>query len=148
MPKLDELFARHRLRCTSQRECIYRALASTNTHPSADELYVLVKRKQPGIALATVYNALEAFTRRGLARRFTDPSGHSSVARYDADTHDHVHFVDQDGRVRDVPGDLGTQVQQALPREVVDELERRMGVQLDRVNIELIGRATGSGGAC
>lgn len=148
MPQLVELFARHRLRCTRQRESIYLALAGTSSHPSAEELYDIVKRRQPRISLATVYNTLEAFTRRGLARRFSDPTGKSTVSRYDADTFDHVHFVDEDGRVRDVPMDLAEQIIRALPRETLDALEQRMGVQLDRVNIEIIGRATGSGGAC
>jgi Fe2+ or Zn2+ uptake regulation protein len=151
MTATRDLFARHALRCTRQREAIYHALASTDTHPTAEELFVLVRRADPSVSLATVYNTLEAFVRRGLARRLTgvpgERPGGAAPARYDADTRDHIHFVAADGRVRDVPSDLSRRLVECLPPDLVDELERRMGVRVDRVRIELAGRST-PGSAC
>jgi Fe2+ or Zn2+ uptake regulation protein len=151
MNALRELFARHALRCTRQREAIYHALASTDSHPTAEELFVLVRRADPSVSLATVYNTLEVFVRRGLARRLTgvpgERAGAAAPARYDADTRDHIHFVAADGRVRDVPPDLSHRLAESLPPDLIDELERRMGVRVDRVRIELAGRTT-PGSAC
>lgn len=153
MEDLRQHFARHGLRFTAQREEVYRALAATKSHPTAEELHALVRARRPGVSLATVYNALDAFTRRGLARRFAglpDSTGSErggAPARFDADTSDHVHFVGDDGRVRDVPSDLGERILAALPAHVLEDIERRMGVSVDRVSVEFAGRAVG-GGRC
>lgn len=145
------LFARHGLRCTPQREEVYRALASTKAHPTAEELLIMVRSKQPGISLATVYNALDAFARRGLCRKFVvageaGRSG-SDAARFDADVHDHVHLLTDDGRVRDVPADVGVRVLGSLPPDLIEEVERRLGVRIDGVRVEFVGRPV-DGGRC
>ncbi|MGQ0627324.1 MAG: Fur family transcriptional regulator [Phycisphaerales bacterium] len=140
------LFARHGLRCTVQREAIYRALAATKSHPTAEELFSTVRERCGGLSLATVYNTLDALARRGLCRRIADPSGGTS-ARFDADTSAHVHFVADDGAIRDVPPDLGDTLVGGLPPSVIELLEQRMGIRVDQVRIELIGRSV-DGGRC
>ncbi|MFN0012428.1 MAG: Fur family transcriptional regulator [Phycisphaerales bacterium] len=147
MDDLPSLFARHGLRRTPQREVIYRALASTKSHPTAEELFAVVSRKRPGTSLATVYNTLDAFSRRGLCRRFNAPTEADGPARFDADTSEHVHVITDDARVRDVPADLGAKIAAALPPELVEAVEERMGVRVDRVRIELRGSNIG-GGRC
>lgn len=144
MSDLKALFQRHGLRCTTQRAEIYRALAATKAHPTADELFQAVRLRRPGLSLATVYNTLDALARRGLCRKFTDLEG--GQARWDADTTEHVHFVSEDGRVRDVPPEMGTSLSAALPATLIDEIERRMGVRVDRVRIELLGENLGRSG--
>ena len=138
------IFARHGLRFTVQREAVYRALASTKNHPTAEELFGEVRKKQASISLATIYNTLDVLTRRGMARKFTDPAG--NVTRFDADTAPHSHVMTEDGRIRDIPPDLGTQLRDSIPPAVLDALERRMGVRIDSVRIELHGTTTG--GVC
>ena len=71
---LRELFRAHGLRCTRQRERIYEALASSTSHPTAEELHLAVRDADGGLSLATVYNTLEAFTERGLCRRVPSAS--------------------------------------------------------------------------
>lgn len=160
MMDVRALFDRRGLRCTRQRERIYRALAATTAHPTAEELHRIVQRAGARISIATVYNTLEAFTRRGLARRFSPMPGDAPSAaergggaglgacRYDADTSEHAHFVGEDGRIRDLPGDLDRRLMDELPRDLIDEIERRMGVQVERVSVKLVGRQTGRGSAC
>ena len=87
-------------RYTAQRAAAFQALHSTESHPTADEIFLSVRREIPDISLATVYKALEAFVSCGLARKLTYGEG---PARYDhrTDAHDHVRCTSC-GVVRDV----------------------------------------------
>lgn len=146
MERLDAIFARHGLRLTRPRAAIYHALASTKSHPTADELFTAARAAVPGLSLATVYNTLEVLCRRGLARKIVGLSAHDAAARYDADLSRHVHFVTDGGEVRDVPADLSERLLHSLPPELVDELEQRLGVRVDGVSIELSGQRLGGKG--
>ncbi len=130
-----EILRSSNLRCTRQRELVYQSLASTHSHPTAEELYDLVRRHEAGMSLATVYNTLEAFVRTGLAQRIPCPSG---ATRYDADMRDHVHLATSDGRVMDVPQDLGARLIHALGPELRTELETRLGLSMARVSLNLV----------
>ncbi len=93
-------------RMTPQRAAVYAYLRSVHHHPTAEEVYLAVKRRLPRVSLATVYNALEVLVRSGLAAKLA--YGDAS-ARYDSrtDPHSHVRCVDC-GRVEDleaVPGE-------------------------------------------
>ncbi len=85
---------------TPQREAVYDYLRSVRHHPTAEEVYLAVKRRLPRVSLATVYNALEMLVRSGLATRLA--YGDAS-ARYDCrtDIHSHLRCVDC-GRVEDL----------------------------------------------
>jgi Fe2+ or Zn2+ uptake regulation protein len=125
----------HGLRCTRQREAVYAALAATKSHPTAEELHQSIAFE--GLSLATVYNTLEALTAAGLARRMPCPSG-SGAARYDAQTHEHVHVALCDGRLVDLPPDLSDRMLSGLPRNVLDEIERRLGVRVGGVSVQVV----------
>ena len=133
------LFEQHGLRCTRQREVLYEALAATKCHPTADELFQTVKSGDASLSLATVYNTLEAFTEVGLARRIPCPVG-TGPSRFDADTTDHVHLALADGQVRDVPHDLSRQLLSGIPASVVADLERRMGVRVAGLTVQVVAR--------
>ena len=53
---------------TPQRVAVYRALLQAEDHPSPEELYRRVRRRMPSLSLATIYKALDALTRLGVAR--------------------------------------------------------------------------------
>lgn len=91
-------------RCTEQRAAVFRFLASTDMHPSADEVFMAVRRDLPGISLATVYKSLETLVGCGLAVKLTYGDG---SARYDGrtDPHHHARCV-VCGRVVDIGGGL------------------------------------------
>ncbi len=137
MAGIRELFERHALRCTRQREQIYEALACTKSHPTADELFQAVRASEPGLSLATIYNTLDAFTECGLVRRLPCPSG-SGPCRYDADVSDHVHMALRDGRLVDLPHDLSGQLLASVPAGVLKELERRFGVHVAGLNMQVL----------
>lgn len=137
------LFDRHNLRCTRQREVLYEALAATKTHPTADELFQSVKAKDESLSLATVYNTLEAFSEVGLVRRIPCAVG-SGPCRFDADTTDHVHLATPDGRIQDVPDDLSRDLLAAIPAAAVADLERRMGVTVSGLTVQVTARPSQS----
>lgn len=75
-------------RFTEQRAAVFRFLRSTESHPTADEVFLRVRADVPGISLATVYKSLETLVGCGLAAKLTYVDG---SARYDGRTDDHHH---------------------------------------------------------
>lgn len=91
-------------RFTEQRAAVYRYLAGTDIHPTADEVFSAVRQSLPGISLATVYKSLETLVGCGLAVKLTYADQSS---RYDGrtDPHHHAHCLSC-GRVTDLAGDI------------------------------------------
>jgi Fe2+ or Zn2+ uptake regulation protein len=83
-------FRRHHVRLTPQRAAIYSALAGTASHPTADDLYRVVKRRHPMISRNTVYYTLGVLQRNGLVREVH--IGHEG-ARFDANMALHHHLI-------------------------------------------------------
>ena len=138
---IRDLLGNHGLRCTPQREFIFAALTASKVHPTAEELHNAVSRVNDSgsISLATVYNALDAFTRHGLARRIAPTCGGSAAAfRYDADISNHAHAVMSDGSMHDLPEDLSRRVLSHIPRELIEEVERRMNMRVRRLGVEFV----------
>lgn len=85
---------------TPQKLEIFRILASSCSHPQAQEIYQEVKKTFPNISLATVYKNLIRFQELGLIIEIP-LSGTSN--RYDAKLDTHSHVVDTTaGRVYDL----------------------------------------------
>lgn len=129
-------FERLGLRCTRQRMDIYEALRACCSHPTAEELFSVVRREQPGLSLATVYNTLEVLCSNGLCRKVASSD---SVSRYDADMRDHVHVTTPEGGVHDVPEDLGDRILGSIPQPLLDQIAQRLGMDIRGVRIDLLG---------
>ncbi|MHC4416101.1 MAG: Fur family transcriptional regulator [Planctomycetota bacterium] len=138
MATTRDLFAGHNLRCTSQRLALYEALCRRNDHPTAERLYRTAKPCTGQLSLATVYNTLEALCKAGLARKLPTNNG---SCRYEADLREHLHvcFCDSD-EIRDVPSELGDKLIAYLRGSVIAEIEHRLGVKVDGLNIQLSAR--------
>jgi len=134
-----ELFERHNLRCTCQRAALFEALVQCTCHPTAEELYNMVRPQTERLSLATVYNTLETLCQAGLARKLPTTNG---CCRYDADlsTHYHVRFPDT-GEIRDVPADLSRKIRESVPNHVLAEVESTLGITIDEIHIQLTARA-------
>ena len=88
-------------RMTRQRQLILEQLRSMKTHPTADEIYTLVRAKLPRISLGTVYRNLQLLTGQGVIRSIPSSSGQT---RYDGDMGDHFHIRCRTcGKVVDLP---------------------------------------------
>jgi Fe2+ or Zn2+ uptake regulation protein len=131
-----ELFAQHNLRCTRQRVAVYEALCECKCHPTAEQLFQLVKPRTDKLSLATVYNALEALCTAELVRRMPTTNG---SCRYDADTSEHLHVrFPSTAEIEDVPRDLGSKLTEQLPQDVIEEIEAAMGIKIDAVSVQLL----------
>ena len=92
--------SRTKLRMTRQRRAILEALARVRTHPTAEEVYRMVRRRLPRISLGTVYRNLELLSERRLIGKL-DAGG--SRRRFDAEVREHYHVRCLGcGRVEDV----------------------------------------------
>jgi Fe2+ or Zn2+ uptake regulation protein len=54
---------------TRQRRVVLDEVQQAHSHPTAGEVYELVRRRLPRISLATVYRSLEALAGQGLLRK-------------------------------------------------------------------------------
>ena len=139
-----EMLREHGLRATRQREDVYLALAAKKCHMSADEIFDAVggaagnASSEPSMSLATVYNTLEALASAGLCRKLPSVCGASP---YDADVSEHAHLVTVDGQVMDVPMDLSEKLMGSIDPAILREVEKRLGVKVDGLSLELRGAA-------
>jgi len=130
-------FSRRNLRCTKQRVEVYQALAACRCHPTAEQLHRMLSEGSPGTSLATVYNTLEVLCEAGLCRRIPTTAG----ARYDADLSPHFHLVTTDGRLVDVPPEVGDDLLAELPERLRERVEARLGVTIARIEVQLFAKA-------
>ena len=72
-----------------KRNAILAGLRESKAHPSAEELFTILKPQIPDLSLGTVYRNLSLFKQQGLAVSVATVSG---VERFDANTEPHVHF--------------------------------------------------------
>lgn len=117
-----EKFRRSGYTLTSQRRAVLDALKEFKGHPSAEELYLAVKKKNPKVALGTVYQALSVLEEIGLigAKRWSE-----SPVRYDLNTEPHHDIrCTRCGAVEEILGlDLGDvqgAVRENTPYEVTE----------------------------
>ncbi len=137
--ELQQTFCEHGLRCTRQRRAIYNALSKSCCHPTADELFQMVKKLDDGMSLATVYNTLEAFCCAGLAYKIAGCGGNGST-RYDTGGDDHLHLrCRKTGHIVDAPHDLGERILEHIPQELINELQDRIGFTVNKVQLDLVG---------
>jgi Fe2+ or Zn2+ uptake regulation protein len=101
----DALLRRHGLQVTAQRLAVLRAV-SAQPHRTADDIDKVVRAEIGAISRQAVYDALSAFTDKGVVRRI-QPAG--SPARYEdrvGDNHHHL-ICRTCGRMSDVDCAVG-----------------------------------------
>ena len=67
------------LKYSRQRESIKNYLATTKEHPTADTVYLQMKKEFPNISLGTVYRNLNLLTEIGEAIKIPTPNGGDRV---------------------------------------------------------------------
>ncbi|RMD86116.1 MAG: transcriptional repressor [Candidatus Dadabacteria bacterium] len=114
---------------TQQRRLIYRVLAESEDHPTADEVHRRVRAIAPGVSLATVYRNLRLFARAGLIEEVATGA---NFARYDANRAAHHHLVcKRCGRVADTS--TGGEVGRGAVGRTVD------GFEVHDVRVNFVG---------
>ena len=76
-------------RHSKQRDAVYTELASRKDHPTAEQLYISLKAKDPTIGIATVYRNLSVLeSEKRILRIPAEPAD-----RFDGDISDHHHLI-------------------------------------------------------
>lgn len=121
-------------RMTSQRRLIVEVLADLDTHPSAEELYDIVKERDPNLHLSTVYRTLRWLEEQGLVKShyFDD----TRQERFDPmHSKEHYHFVCQScGRV--------VEFNNLLVNAIKANFELHTGARVDSGTVVLYGLCT------
>jgi Fur family peroxide stress response transcriptional regulator len=84
-----ELCKKFDLKITPQRCAIYKELARAKNHPTADEMFHIVKKEFPNISYDTVNRTLLTFAEIGLVDVVPTKGG---PRRFDPDMDSHHHF--------------------------------------------------------
>ncbi|RPI86868.1 MAG: transcriptional repressor [Chloroflexi bacterium] len=103
------------MRITPQRLAICSMLENTDQHPTAQQIYELLRPQFPTMSLATVYNTLDTLVQVGAVNELGS-AGDNSV-HYDADVGPHINLACIScHRVIDLPsqfvGDLDHEVEE------------------------------------
>ncbi|MCG8636535.1 MAG: transcriptional repressor [Desulfobacterales bacterium] len=77
------------LKITPQRVAVYKALSSSLSHPSADQIHKALKKEFPNISLDTVNRTLLTFAK---ANMIDVVEGHGDPRRFDPNQESHHHF--------------------------------------------------------
>ena len=87
---------------TQQKIAVIDALREAGgTHPTAETVYLLAKKRRPSIAMGTVYRNLSLMADAGEIRRITVPDG---ADRFDIFPKDHFHIIcSRCARIYDIP---------------------------------------------
>jgi Fur family peroxide stress response transcriptional regulator len=80
----------NRLKVTPQRIAICKAVLSSANHPSADQIFEIIKEDHPTISLATIYKTLTLLFEIGLVGELRFNGNHT---RYDPKTTLHINII-------------------------------------------------------
>ena len=98
-------------------EEILAAVTELQRHPTAEQVFLEMKKEHPGIALGTVYKHLNSLAEEGLLLRITEPG---SPDRYDrTERHDHL-ICSRCGKITDVRlPDMQERIREVLGQEIL-----------------------------
>jgi Fur family ferric uptake transcriptional regulator len=103
------------VRMTRQRKVILEELKRSTAHPSAEEVYALVRKRLPRISLGTVYRNLEKLSELGEIAKLTFGG---AINRFDPDPEEHYHIrCSLCDRVVDAPMALLEDIEEHLTRK-------------------------------
>ena len=77
------------MRLTSQRQVILEELQKVTSHPTASDVFDMVRKRLPRIGLGTVYRNLDLLAERGVIKKL-EVGGEQK--RFDGDTSPHYHI--------------------------------------------------------
>jgi Fur family transcriptional regulator, ferric uptake regulator len=121
----------HTQRITRQKLVIIDELRKVSSHPTAQDVYTMVRKTLPKISLGTVYRNLEMLSDNGDIQRL---AFHSGKRRYDGNPINHPHICCKIcGKVDDLPDNSG------INEKILHCLTDVCGYKITDYSIELFG---------
>ena len=116
---------------SEQRQLILDVFLKTERHLTADELYELVKKKNPAVGYATIYRTMKLFSEAGLCRELQVEDGVTRYEHlYNHEHHDHLICTECRKFIEIVSPEI----------EVLQEkIAKKNGFKLERHRLELYG---------
>jgi Fur family ferric uptake transcriptional regulator len=118
-------------RLTSERRAVVELIASRDGAFDAAELLADSKRRQLGVARATIFRTLELLTSIGAVERLDLPGGDHSYVRCDTRAHHHHLVCTRCQRSVDL--------EQLGMTPIIAQVERETGYRVGRHRVELFG---------
>lgn len=119
-------------RITPQRIAIVEYVMSTVEHPSAEQIYHIIKKDYPMVSLSTVYKTLDLLRKKRLVNEI-DVNGQS---RFDPNTDVHINLVCIGcGKIDDVDDDS--------IKEIQSKAAKKSRYLIVRSNFDLYGYCSG-----
>ena len=95
------MLSKPKSRMTRQRRIILEEIRKMGSHPTADGIYEMARRRLPRISLGTVYRNLETLSESGVIQKLEFGGAQK---RFDGDPENHYHLHCTDcGRLDDIP---------------------------------------------
>ena len=109
------------LKSTHQRLVVFQALINSKTHPSAEEIFDVVRINNPTISMGTVYKTLETFVIKELIIKVSTPGGKS---RYDTNTgrHNHIYCTNTGEIIDFIDEELNEIIEDYIKKRSIENL--------------------------
>lgn len=117
------------MRMTRQRKVILEELRKMATHPSAEDIYEVVRKQLPRISLGTVYRNLEILSELGKIQKL-ELGG--TLKRFDWNTKKHYH-------IRCINCDRVDNAPMGFMEHVENDLDGTTGYQITGHRLEFLG---------
>jgi Fur family ferric uptake transcriptional regulator len=128
---LSDFIRKKNLKRSGQRQLILEVFLKTERHLTAEEIYNIVKKKNPSIGYATIYRTMKLFSEAGLCRELQVEDG---VTRYEHlykhKHHDHLICTRCEKFIEIFSPEI-----EALQKKIA----RKNGFNLERHRLELYG---------
>lgn len=133
MEQLKQVLKANHIQITQQRLEVLRVLRKLNTHITVDDVVQALKEEEITLTLATVYNILGIFEKKGLIMKIGS-AGEPVI--FDVNTFPHFHICDCETReVRDyIDDELMGLIRGYFQKHPVE------GLDLHRIDLNLVGR--------
>jgi Fe2+ or Zn2+ uptake regulation protein len=132
MEQLKQILRDNQIQITQQRLEVLQVLRELNTHVTVDDVVSALRQKEITLTLASVYNILGLFEKKGLIMKI-GAAGEPVI--FDVNTFPHFHICDPETRqVKDyIDDDLLQMIRGYLQAHPIS------GMTVDRIDLNLIG---------
>ncbi len=131
--KLKDILRGKGLKVTPRRLSILEAIVKLDTHPTAEEIIKFIRKRNPNIATATVYKALNILVAKKVINKVDTER---DITRYDAvmETHHHLYCSESERIVDFVDTGLNEMIKHYFEKEKIP------GFIIEDVKLQIIGK--------